>query len=199
MEMTDGAAAGLRLTRPEERQRETLKAQQAILTQDPDSPVIGNPDGDVVVVEFFDYRCGYCKKVVNDLRQVVESDGNIRLVMKEFPILGPESQLAARAALASAKQGRYEEFHFALMTARGQINEASIMAIAEDSGLDIDRLKQDMEGEEIDALLQKNFELAQSLGIRGTPAFVIGDELYPGALDLQSLKALITKARAKSS
>ena len=183
----------------EERQREAVKTQQAALTQDPESPVIGNPDGDVVVVEFFDYRCGYCRKVVNDLRQVVESDGNIRLVMKEFPILGPDSQLAARAALASVQQGRYEEFHFALMTTPGKINEASIMALAEQSGLDIERLKQDMEAGEIDDLLKKNFELAEALGIRGTPAFVIGDELFPGALDLRSLKALIAQARAKSS
>ncbi len=182
-----------------ERQREALKAKQAVLTADPDTPVIGNPDGDVAVVEFFDYRCGYCKKVVNDLRPVVEEDGNIRLVMKEFPILGPESKLAARAALASVKQGRYEEFHFAMMTSRGQINEASIMALAEQSGLDVARLKQDMESGEIDDLLQKNFELAQSLGIGGTPAFVVGDKLYPGALDMKSLKALIAEARANSS
>ena len=183
----------------EEQQREALKAQMAALTQDPNAPVIGNPEGDVVVVEFFDYRCSYCKKVVNDLRQVVEEDGNIRLVMKEFPILGPESQLAARAALASVKQDRYEEFHFAMMTARSQINEASIMAIAETSGIDTERLKQDMDADEITAMLQKNYELAQSLGIRGTPAFVIGDELYPGALDLKTLKALVAQARAKSS
>jgi protein-disulfide isomerase len=183
----------------EERQREALKTQMAALTQDPDTPVIGNPEGDVVIVEFFDYRCGYCKRVVNNLRQVVEEDGNIRLVMKEFPILGPASEVAARAALASVKQDRYEEFHFAMMTARGQLNEASIMAIAETSGIDTKRLKQDMDADEISAMLQKNFELAQSLGIRGTPAFVIGDGLYPGALDLKTLKALVAQARAKSS
>ncbi len=183
----------------EEQQREALKTQRAALTQDPDSPVIGNPDGDVVMVEFFDYRCGYCKKVVNDLRQVVESDGNIRLIMKEFPILGPDSRLAARAALASVQQGRYEEFHFTLMAAPGGLNEAMVMALAEEVGLDVERLQADMDSEEIDALLQKNFDLAQALGIRGTPAFVIGDTLYPGALDISSLKSLVAQARANSS
>lgn len=183
----------------QERQREALKTQQAALTQDPDTPIIGNPEGDVEIVEFFDYRCGYCKKVVNDLRQLIESDGNIRLIMKEFPILSPESQVAARAALASVKQDRYEAFHFALMTARVPIDEASIMAIAEENGLDVARLKQDMAEGEIDAMLQRNFDLAQTLGIRGTPAFVIGDQLYPGALDMNSLKSLVAQERANSS
>ena len=132
-------------------------------------------------------------------RDAVLLDGNVRLVMKEYPILGADSEFAARAALASVNQGLYEEFHFALMASNGQLTEAGVMAIAKQVGLDVARLEQDMDSGPVSAMLNKNFDLARTLDIRGTPAFVIGDELVPGALEMNRLKELIAKARANSS
>ena len=183
----------------EERQRQALETRRADLESDIDSPVLGNPDGDVALVEFFDYRCPYCKKVAQDTRDVVKADGKVRLIMKEFPILGAESQFAARAALASVNQGRYEEFHFAMMSAPGRITKDSVRAIAAHIGLDVARLERDMQSDRIDAMLRKNFELAEALGVKGTPAFVIGDELVPGAVGKDELKSMISKTRAGSS
>jgi len=183
----------------EERRRESLTALRGDLTEDPDSPVLGNPKGDVVVVEFFDYRCPYCRTVAKPLLEAITSDGNVRLAMKEFPILGPESVTAARAALAAARQGRYEEFHFALMATKGQINEATVMSVARQVDLDIDKLKSDMDSAEISAMLDRNMRLAEALDIGGTPAFVIGDELVPGAIELEQLELKIAEARAKSN
>jgi protein-disulfide isomerase len=178
---------------------QTLVMRREELDRDPDSPVIGNPDGDVVVVEFFDYRCPYCVRVAEDLREVVEDDGNIRLVMKEFPILGPESMVAARMALAAEKQGKYEELHFAMMTVSGKLTEDKAFKIAEKIDLDLDQLRRDMEAPEIDAMLQRNFALAQALQINGTPAFVIGDEVVRGAIDMRALRQIVGQTRANSS
>jgi len=178
---------------------QTLVMRREELDRDPDSPVIGNPDGDVVVVEFFDYRCPYCVRVAEDLREVVEDDGNIRLVMKEFPILGPESMVAARMALAAEKQGKYEELHFAMMTVSGKLTEDKAFKIAEKIDLDMDQLRRDMEAPEIDAMLQRNFALAQALQINGTPAFVIGDEVVRGAIDMRALRQIVGQTRANSS
>ena len=178
---------------------QTLVMRREELDRDPDSPVLGNPDGDVVVVEFFDYRCPYCVRVAEDLREVVEDDGNIRLVMKEFPILGPESMVAARMALAAEKQGKYEELHFAMMTVSGKLTEEKAFKIAEKIDLDMDQLRRDMEAPEIDAMLQRNFALAQALQINGTPAFVIGDEVVRGAIDMKALRQIVGQTRANSS
>ncbi len=183
----------------EQRRQQAVIDQRTALTEDPDTPVIGNPDGDVTIVEFFDYRCQYCRRVVDSLRKVVEEDGKIRLVMKEFPILGPQSIQAARAALASVKQGKYEEFHFALMTEPGDMSDPHIRRVASDVGLDVGRLLRDMRSEEVDAMIRRNHELARALAINGTPAFVIGDTLAPGALDLKRLQRLVAQARAKQS
>ncbi len=183
----------------EERKRKTLQLQQTAIFNNPHDPVIGNPDGDVAVVEFFDYRCGYCRAVANGLRDSAKGDGGIRLVMKEFPILGARSVFAARAALASVKQGLYEPFHFAMMNAKGNLDSRAVLAIATEVGLDVARLQQDMQAKEIDGLLLQNFELAELLGITGTPAFVIGDEVIPGAIDMEVLKEKVAKVRSKSS
>lgn len=163
--------------------------------QDPDSPVAGNPQGDVTIVEFFDYRCTYCKSVSDDLFTVVKNDGNVRLVFKEFPILGPESVYAARAALAARHQDKYEAFHRALMKMRGVVNEMTIMKTAADVGLNVEKLKKDMEGPDIEATLKRNMELARALDLNGTPAFVIGDRIIPGAIDQGTLKNLIEQVR----
>ena len=179
--------------------RETLVSKREELDRDPDSPVIGNPDGDVVIVEFFDYRCPYCIRVAEDVRETVEDDGNIRLVMKEFPILGPESVVAARMALAAVKQDRYEDLHFAFMSASGPLTEDKAFKIAEDLDLDLDQLRRDMEDPEIDDMLARNYALAQALQINGTPAFVIGDEVVRGAIDMRALRQIVGHARANSS
>ncbi len=182
-----------------QRQRETVLASRAALTQDPDTPVIGNPDGDVAIVEFFDYKCPYCKRVAGTLKDVVAADGKIRLVMKEFPILGPQSIKAARAALAVAKQGKYEEFHWALMTEAGDMSDPHIRRVARSVGVDVDRMMADMESPEIQAMIERNNDLAQALRITGTPAFVIGDTLVPGAVDRKTLEHLVAQTRAKES
>lgn len=184
----------------QERQvREMLVSRRSELIDDPDSPVVGNPDGDVVIVEFFDYRCPYCHRVAKGVRETIEDDGNIRLVMKEFPILGPESQMAARMALASVQQDKYEELHFALMEVSGNLTEETAFKVAENVGLDVDQLRRDMEAPEIDEMLQRNFVLAQALQINGTPAFIIGDEIVRGALDMRSLRHIVAQTRASSS
>ncbi len=162
---------------------------------DPNTPETGNPDGDVVVIEFFDYRCGYCRRSAPDVFEVVRNDPNVRFIYKEFPILGPGSVLAARAALASRNQGLYQPFHEALMTADIDFSEESIMSVAELVGLDVDQLKVDMEDPEIEAHIESTYELARTLGIRGTPAFIVGDELIPGALNGPELNNLIEQAR----
>lgn len=183
----------------EDRQRAQVKARMADFVADPDDPVLGNPEGDVTLVEFFDYRCPYCKSVAEVVEQVVEEDGGIRLVMKEFPILGPDSTFAARAALASVAQGRYEDFHFAMMNAPGKVTIDQVRAIAAHIGLDMAKLQRDMQSDEIERIINENIALAEEVGIRGTPAFVIGDEIIPGAVDAETLRDLVAKARDSST
>jgi protein-disulfide isomerase len=165
------------------------------LERDAQDPVAGNPQGDVTLVEFFDYKCPYCKQAADQMFQAVQSDGKVRLVFKELPILGRESTIASRAALASLSQGKYLAFHHALIAERGPLDEANVLRIATAVGLDAGRLKTDMAKTDIDARIKRNLELAHALEIRGTPAFVIGDALIPGAIDAAALKAAIQKAR----
>lgn len=183
----------------EERSRASvLKEKKAQVFGDPTSPVIGNPKGDVTLVEFFDYNCGYCKAVFNDIQTLIKADGNLRVVFKEFPILSPASTLAARAALAAHKQNKYLEFHLALMGHRGALGEDTIYRLAGLVGIDVDRLKADMAAPAIKEAIDANTKLAEALSIRGTPAFVVGDTVVPGAVDLDALKKLIAQARKKS-
>ena len=179
-----------------EAQRQALVSRQDELFRNPASPVLGNPKGDVTLVEFFDYQCGYCKAVHADVRRLIDSDAKIRLVYKEFPILGPASITASRAALAARKQGKYDALHVALMENRGQLDDDKIFRIATSAGLDLDQLKKDMQAPEISEALQRNLRLASELNIRGTPAFVVGDQIVPGAVSLDKLKELIASGRA---
>lgn len=155
----------------------------------------GNPDGDVTLVEFFDYRCSFCRRMIPALKQLLEDDGNIRLVFKELPVLGPDSVRAAKASMASQFQNRYEDYHFALMNAQ-DLSEDNLVAMAENLGMDGDQLRIDMEDPAIDAAINANYALARGLGIEGTPAFVIGDELAPGAVPMTELVQLVENARA---
>ena len=177
--------------------RENLLSLSAALNVNQASPVIGNPNGDVTVVEFFDYRCGYCKKVFPTIQALLKEDGNIRYVLKEFPILGPVSVVASQVALAvwNTAPDKYMAFHTELMTARGQLSEEKIFSIAEDLSIDVDGLRKAMNTAVVTGELNKNMELAKSLGIEGTPAFVIGEELAPGAIGMDALKRMIALAR----
>jgi protein-disulfide isomerase len=177
-----------------ERQRAAVAANRAALVDQAGDPMAGNPEGDVTVVEFFDYQCQYCRRVVPSLQALLAEDQDLKVVFKEFPILGEASVTAARAALAAREQDRYLPFHFALMGAR-DLSLDSILALAESVGLDSERLASDMQSPAIETRLQANLELARELGIEGTPAFVVGDELIPGAVDKTRLAQLIEEAR----
>ena len=176
-------------------QSEVLDNQRQLLERDPNAPVLGNPDGDVTVIEFFDYNCPDCKRAMAEVQGLLEGDDNIRLVYREWPILGDGSVFAAKAALASREQGKYETFHWALMGMQGRADEASVMRIAKEVGLDIDRLRADMETPEIQEHIATSMRLTQALGFNGTPSFVIGDELVPGFVEEDQLRALVDKVR----
>ena len=167
------------------------------LYNDPTSPISGNAKGDVTVVEFFDYRCGYCKMAQDAVEKLLSEDKNVRYIHKEFPILGPDSVTASKAALASVKQGKYDAFNRAMLDTKEQINEASIMKIAKDVGLDVEKLKKDMADPAIDAIIKANVQLGQDIGARGTPTFIIGEQLFPGAIPLEQMKQAIADIRAK--
>lgn len=158
--------------------------------------VIGNPEGNLTMVEFFDYNCGYCKRSFDDVVALIETDPEIKLVLKEFPILGEGSVFAARAAIAARKQGKYWELHEAMMRARGTNDEEQVVRLATDLGLDVERLRADMEADEVDLAIQRNYSLAEATGIQGTPAFFIDDRLIPGALGLEGLRTQIAEVRA---
>jgi protein-disulfide isomerase len=174
---------------------QVLRDRRHEVFDDPATPVGGNPQGDVTIVEFFDYRCPYCKQVHPAIQKLLDQDRKLRFVYKEFPVLGEQSDLAAHAALAARLQGRYEPFHSAMMAAKGQINEEAVYRIAGSIGLDVDRLKRDMTNPEIDRALNANRSLAKALEIRGTPGFIIGDRIIPGAIDLDALKTMVADAR----
>jgi protein-disulfide isomerase len=180
----------------QEQQQEQILALGAQLFDDPNSPIMGNPDGDVTVVEFFDYNCGYCKTVREDLFELVEQDSEVRVVFKELPILRQSSVIAARAALAAQEQELYVDYHNALMAHRGALDEGTIFAIAEEVGLDAEQLRADMQDPAVDEAIAANLQLAQALGVRGTPAFVVGDRLIPGAVGLEELQRAVEEARS---
>lgn len=176
--------------------RNALLANRDVLERDPNAPVGGNPQGDVTLVEFYDYRCPYCRQAHAAVRELIKADPNLRFVYKEFPILGPESLMAARAAIAARKSARFEAFHDALMNWRGQIDEPTIVKLATDVGINGDALRLEMRSPDIDEIIRANHALAQTLGINGTPAFVIGDTLVPGVASVDEMKALIARVRA---
>ena len=179
----------------EEKARKALTENKKALFENPVDVVIGNPQGDVTVVEFFDYQCGYCKAVQGDTQRLIKDDGKVRFVLKEFPILGPASVTAAKAAIASRAQGKYVDYHNALMAHRGQLDDDTIMRLAKSVGIDADKLKKDMESPDVLKVVAVNQMLAEQLNIRGTPAFIIGDSLVPGAIKLDEMKRLVDAAR----
>jgi protein-disulfide isomerase len=191
----------LRAAQAKQRDAQRQQSLQAIakhreeLLRDGASPVGGNATGDVTVVEFFDYACPHCKNVARTVKQLLREDTNVRLVYKELPVLGDASVSAARAALAARAQDKYVAFHDALMSTPPPLNEATIFRVAGQVGLDVERLKTDMAAAPIAAALDKNRALAQALGIGGTPAFVIGNDIAPGAIPLTRMKDMVGRAR----
>ncbi len=166
---------------------------------DASSPIAGNPDGDVTIVEFFDYNCPYCKRVTPEIFGILARDGRIRYIAKEWPIFGADSEFAARAALASARQGEYARFHQALMGIRGPANPQTVRRAADEIGLDWEQLEADMQDDAISEALQRNDILARRIGITGTPAMVIGDSFLPGAVPAVEIAAVIAEERKRAA
>jgi protein-disulfide isomerase len=182
----------------EENAKQAIVQRRSELLSDATAPIAGNPQGDVTIVEFFDYRCPYCKQVEPHLEALLKEDPKLRIVYKEFPVLGPESVYAARMALAARKQGKYAAFHEAMMAAKGKITEETILMVAHSVGIDVARAKTDMTAPDIQEIIKRNYALADALDIQGTPAFIVGDTLVPGATDLDNLRRLIAEARKSS-
>ena len=184
--------------------RAAIRRGADALFRDAADPTRGNPRGDVTIVEFFDARCGFCKQLHPSLEALIRRDGDVRIVMKDLPVLGPNSVLAARALLASHRQGRYAALQDALLTHRGEPTEAVLRDLALRVGLDWTRLRREMDDPGIQRRIETNMRLAQSLGIQGTPALVVvgptgpeAAQLVPGAVDLPALERLVAEARGR--
>ena len=158
--------------------------------------VVGNPKGDITVVEFMDYNCGWCRKSIKEMQALVASDKNVRVVMKEFPIFGEGSEYAARAAMASVKQGKYWPFHQALFATEGKVTPEIVDQVASTQGLDLARLKADMNDPAIAANIAKTTQLAESLQLTGTPGFIVDTKVFPGYVPRDALSMAIATARA---
>ena len=170
---------------------EIKKSSNQIFEDDPKAPILGNPDGSITIVEFFDYNCGYCRKAFKTIMDLIKENKNIRVVMREWPILGEASVFAAKASLAAANQNKYEELHTELMNNRGRNSEKLVIEIANKIGINIEKLKEDMNSQSVLNHLQDSHNLSKILGINGTPAFVFGDQVIPGAIDLKSMRTLV--------
>jgi protein-disulfide isomerase len=183
-----------------ERQKATIAKRSDEIFRHPEDPIAGAADGDVTLVEFFDYRCGYCRSMAGNLRTLVDTDDRLRFVFKELPVLGPESVVAAKAALAAAKldHGRYYDFHMALMQTK-DLSRDSVLGLAVAKGYDRDAMSAEMDAAWVQERLDANQALAESLGINGTPSFVVGSTLIPGAVDIGRLAQLVQDERKASN
>jgi protein-disulfide isomerase len=170
---------------------------EALVLRDPDIPVAGNAGGDVTIVEYFDYQCPYCRKIEPDLRQVVQDDGKVRLVFKDWPILGPLSVVAARLALASKYQEKFVQAHDALIGVNARLTEPRIRELLAGAGIDVDRLDRDLaaNANAIDAIIARNGDQAEAFGFRGTPSFIVGKFRVPGILTVAQFGQVIADAR----
>lgn len=181
------------------RAKEALNKHREALFNSPHQVVLGDPQGKTTLVEFFDYNCGYCKRALDDMLALLKSDPKLRIVLKEFPVLGPGSVEAAQVAVAVRMQDKtgkkYLEFHQKLLGIRGQADKARALAAAKEVGLDIARIERDLQSQEVKATLEESMKLAEALGINGTPSYVIGDTVVPGAVGLAMLKQQIELAR----
>jgi protein-disulfide isomerase len=170
---------------------------EALVLRDPEIPAAGNANGDITIVEYFDYQCPYCRKVAPELRQVVQNDGKVRLVLKDWPILGPISVVASRMALASKYQDKYVQAHEALISLNVKLTEPRLREVLAGAGIDVDRLNRDLAGnaKTIDAILARNDDQGRAFGFKGTPAFIVGKFRVPGALTMEEFGQAIADAR----
>ena len=182
-----------------EKHKAAIKQYSEALFSSPRQVVLGNPNGNVTFVEFFDYNCGYCKRAMDDMLTLLKDDPKLKVVLKEFPVLGPGSIEAAQVAIAVHMQDKtgkkYLEFHQKLLGGRGEANKARALAVAKDIGLDMARLDKDLASPEVKAALQESFKLAEALGLNGTPSYVIGDNVVVGAVGLETLKEKVSTSR----
>ena len=176
-----------------------VKAHAATLFNSSRHVVVGNPAGDVTLVEFFDYNCGYCKRALGDMMDLMKSDPKLRVVLKEFPVLGPGSVEAAKVAAAVRMQdktgAKYLDFHRRLLLGRGQADKARALAAAKEAGLDVARIEKDFDGDEVRETLVESLKLAEALGLNGTPSYVVGQNVVIGAVGLAALKGKVDEAR----
>jgi protein-disulfide isomerase len=180
------------------KQSATIASNQRVIFESPRGPVLGNPKGDVTLVEFFDYNCGYCKHALGDIAKLLQEDPKLKVVLKEFPVLGPGSVDAAKVAVAVRMQdtgGKYFEFHKRLLGSRGEANKDRALAAAKDAGFDVARIQKDMESPEVRETLTESMAIAQALGINGTPTFIIANEMVVGAQGYDALKNRVASVR----
>jgi protein-disulfide isomerase len=184
-----------------EKARSAIKNHSEAIFNSPRHVTLGNPQGDVTFVEFFDYNCGYCKRALDDMMALMAKDPKLKVVLKEFPVLGPNSTEAAKIGVAVRMQDKtgkkYLEFHQKLLAGRGQIDKARAMAVAKEIGLDMGRLEKDLKSDEIDATLAESMKLAEALGLNGTPSYVINNDVVVGAVGLAVLGQKIQAARVQ--
>ena len=182
-----------------EKHKEGVKQYSKVLFYSPRQVTLGNPNGDVTMVEFFDYNCGFCRRALADMLDLMKGDPKLRVVLKEFPVLGPGSVEAAQVAVAVRMQDKdgkkYLEFHQKMLTSRGQADRARALAIAKEVGLDMGRLEKDMASDEAKETIDENLKMAEALGLNGTPSYVIGTDVVVGAVGLTALKEKVAAAR----
>jgi protein-disulfide isomerase len=182
-----------------EKHRTAIVENKATLFSSPHQVVLGNPQGNVTMVEFFDYNCGYCKRAMSDMLTLIKTDGNLKFVLKEFPVLGEGSVDAARVAVAARMQDasgkKYVEFHQKLLGSRGAADKARALAVAKEVGFDMSRLERDMGSDEVKQTIDENMKLAEALGVSGTPSYVVGEEVVVGAVGLDALREKIGAER----
>lgn len=177
----------------QEQADQNIKSNKQRLEDDKNAPILGNPNGEITIVEFFDYNCGYCRRAFKTIMNLIADNNAVKVVMRELPILGDASVFTAKASLASQKQQKYEEFHVALMNNRSRNTEKSVLKIAKKIGMDVDQLQLDMNSSFVLDHIEESQKLSESLGISGTPAFVFGEKIVPGAIDLQAMKDLVAQ------
>ncbi|MGE0584281.1 MAG: DsbA family protein [Flavobacteriaceae bacterium] len=185
-----------RLAEEDSQAQAALQANREALERSSLSYVAGNPDGDVTLVEFFDYNCGYCRHALADLQDLIKTDPNLRVVLKEFPILKQESLEAAKVSIAALRQGKYMEFHVAMLESPGLADMERALSVAKKIGLDMDKVKADIASPDILEPIRESYRLAEALGLNGTPAYVIGDYVVAGAVGYDTLKENVETARS---
>jgi protein-disulfide isomerase len=182
-----------------EKHKAAVKEHAQNLFSSPNQVTLGNPNGNVTFVEFFDYNCGYCKRAMDDMLALLKNDPKLKVVLKEFPVLGPGSVEAAQVAVAVHMQDKtgkkYLDFHQRLLSGRGPADKARALAAAKDAGLDVARIERDMTSDEVRLTLEESAKLAEALGLNGTPSYVIGQNVVVGAIGLQALKEKVNTAR----